>query len=127
MTLEGGEAMKVKLRLLAHQFPLEVRRAANVVIDRKLAITQERVPVKTGKLKKTGRKMVSLSKVGGAPNVSASIVYGSLEVLYARRVHEDLLAKHKVGQAKYVESVILESVSTAGSELANEISLQRAM
>lgn len=128
MTLEGDKEMKARLKNLASDFPLEARRGANVVIKRKLALTQERVPVKTGNLKKTGRVTVSLAKAGGQANISASILYGGQGVLYARRVHEDLKAKHKRGgQAKFVESVLLEAVPTVGGELATEIDLKKVV
>lgn len=124
--LEGSEAMIVKLRLLAHQFPDEVKRAAELFGDRKLEIMVARTPKKTGALAASGRKQVSLTKVGGAPNVRVTWTFGNSKVRYARRIHENLTLRHKNGQAKFAESVILESQGTAAPELAREISLQRA-
>lgn len=126
--LEGSELMLVRLRYLAANFPLEARRGANVVIKDLLEKTKKRVPVKTGALKDSGRTVVSMSKVGGAPNIAASIVYGNSQVRYARIVHEDLKRKHPNGGGpKFVESVILEAQPTMGARLADEIAIKRAM
>ena len=126
MTLEGDRAMKRTLENMVRKFPVAVRRGTRVVAEEKLAITQDRVPVKTGKLKSTGKVRVVIRKVSGDENISAEIAYGGDGVLYAHKVHEDLGARHKGGgKAKYVESVLMESVSTIGPDLAREIDLKR--
>jgi len=126
MTLDGDRAMKRKLESMVRKFPVAVRRGTRIVAEQKLAITQDRVPVKTGKLKSTGKVRISLRKVLGDENISATIVYGGSGVLYARRVHENLTARHKGGgRAKYVESVLMESVSSIGADLARAIDLKR--
>lgn len=126
MKLEGERAMKRNLENMVRKFPVAVRRGTKVVAEQKLAITQARVPVKSGKLKSTGKVRVALRKVSGEENISAEIVYGGPGVPYATKVHEDLSARHKGGgKAKFVESVLMESVSTIGAELAREIDLKR--
>ncbi len=124
--LEGSELMIAKLRLISHQFPEEVKRAGTVYGARRLALMVERTPKKTGALAGSGRFTVRLGKVGGAPNVAVTWTFGNSKVVYARRVHEDLKAKHSNGQAKFAESVIIDGQSTALPELAEEISLARA-
>lgn len=83
----------------------QLRKAIVELAKEKLAITQERVPVKKGKLKATGRASVRV----GAKQLTAKILYGDDEVKYAVRQHEDLSLQHKVGGPKYVESVINET------------------
>jgi hypothetical protein len=124
--IEGGEAMIVKLRLLAKQFPQETARAADVVATHMLAMMVERTPKKTGALAASGRKTVSLATVAGAPNIRVTFTFGNSKVTYAKLIHEKLGLNHKNGQAKFAESVILEGQSTTGPALAQEISLQRA-
>lgn len=99
----------------------DMRRAMISVATRKLAVTQERVPIRTGKLKRTGRVSVRV----GAKQVMARIIYGDDKVKYAVYVHENLEARHKVGQAKYVESVIRETRNFAG-EVAAELDIVKA-
>jgi hypothetical protein len=129
MTLEGDKEMKANLEGLVAGFPLEARRAMNAILERKVVIVQGRTPVKSGNLKATIRKSVSLAKARGAPNISGTIIAGGgpKKVAYARMVHENLKARHRVGQAKYLESVLLEAVPTVGGELATEIELKKAM
>lgn len=124
--VEGGEAMIVKLRLLAHNFPKETARAADVVGTHMLAMMVERTPKKKGWLAASGRKIVSLATVGGAPNIRVTFTFGNVKVRYAKYIHEKLGLRHKNGQAKFAESVIVEGQSTTGPALAQEISLQRA-
>lgn len=65
--------------------------------------TQERVPVKKGDLKASGRISVRV----GAKQITLAIKYGNDRVLYAARIENDLELKHpNGGQAKYVESVV---------------------
>lgn len=127
MTIEGDAAMRRRLESCARDFPLESRRGMNVVLARLFAITQERVPVKSGKLKASGKKSVSLKKVEGEPNIAGTILYGDSEVWYARLVHDNLKAKHPHGQARYVASVIEEAAGTVGHELAKEIDLKKTV
>lgn len=100
----------------------DMRKAMLVVGERKLAITQERVPRRTGKLAKTGRVSVRV----GEKQVMVRLKYGDdEEVKYAIWVHENLTNKHEVGQAKYVESVIRETRDFAG-EIAAELDIVKA-
>lgn len=65
--------------------------------------TQDRVPVKSGKLKASGR----ISVRAGEKQLTAKILYGGDGVPYALIVHENLEHDHpNGGQAKYVESVV---------------------
>jgi hypothetical protein len=94
------------LKRAAAESRKELRKALLELGDEKLALTQQRVPYKTGKLSGTGRKSVR----AGEKQISLKISYGGPEAPYALRVHEDLEANYKGGRrAKYVESVLLET------------------
>lgn len=67
--------------------------------------SKQMVPVDTGALRASGRVRVKVSDAG----VIAELAYGSASVEYALRVHEDLNAVHRVGNAKYLERPVLES------------------
>ena len=100
----------------------DMRLAVKAIAQDKLAITQERVPVKSGDLKATGRVSVRV----GEKQVTARIIYGDADVRYGPKVHEDLGAKHSGGgQAKYVESVINET--DFGAEVATALTLANAL
>lgn len=115
----GDRELAAKLQAKVAECRKEFRRALVVLGEEKLAITQERVPVKKGDLKATGR----ISVRAGEKQVSLGIFYGSADVRYAARVHEDLEAKHpNGGQAKFVESVINET--NLGEELAGRVNLR---
>lgn len=73
-----------------------------------LAISQTRVPVNTGALKRSGR--VTGPEVKGK-EASYTISFGDESVRYAIPVHERLRARHLVGGAKFLESVISEEES----------------
>ena len=62
-------------------------------------------------------KMEKLS--GGRKSVSYSLVFGGSSVDYAAAVHENLSAAHNVGQAKYLESVVMERRGRLAQELAS--------
>lgn len=69
-----------------------------------MSVSQRLVPVDTGELKSSGH--VELPKISGS-KVQVDLVYGGPAAPYARIVHEDLDAFHKVGQAKYLEEPFL--------------------
>lgn len=85
---------------------------------------KKRTPVDKGTLRGTvhvvgpvreGRKIYTLIACGG-PSAP-----------YAVFVHEDLEAFHKVGQAKFLESVIMESRPFMASRVAKRMELNRAL
>lgn len=60
---------------------------------------QDLIPVDTGALKNSGKVRVK----NDAGKQVFSVVFGDEKVDYAQIVHEDLLAKHSVGQALYLK------------------------
>jgi hypothetical protein len=126
MSLDGGADMKKRLEDLARGFPRETRRAVVAVGERLLALTRDRVPVKTGALRDSGRISVQVRQAGGAPNILLTLAYGGPDARHAVRVHEDLEQQHRSGQAKFAESVLREGQGTIGADIAGEISLPAA-
>ncbi len=98
----------------------ELRRVMTEIADEKLPLMKERAPLDEGDLRATGRYTVR----AGPKQLIIKFHFGDDNVRYAARQHEDLEAKHKVGRAKYVESVILES--RFASELAAKFDLAAA-
>jgi hypothetical protein len=67
---------------------------------------KRRVPVDTGTLKDSG---FVEKPVRDGMNVRLTLGFGGAAEAYAIYVHEDLEAVHRVGEAKFVESVLNES------------------
>lgn len=118
VSLEGAAEMKRTLRGVAVEMPKVARAGARTVGERKLVLAQERAPRKTGKMIDTARVTVSIRKAGANPNILASIRFTQP---YSALQHETHPTK-----SKFLESVLREAVSTAGAELAQEITLAKA-
>lgn len=67
---------------------------------------KERTPVDTGALRASGH--VETPEVSPG-EVSVTLAFGGPAIGYAIYVHENLEALHPVGQAKFLESVLIES------------------
>jgi len=74
---------------------------------------KQRTPVDTGALRASGSVT---GPTAGGTTASMRLIFAAS---YARAVHENLTAHHRVGQAKYLESVILEHRRTFARELAD--------
>ncbi len=86
--------------------------------------SQRRTPVDTGALRATHE--VQKPRIEGH-DVSVAIRVGGPSAPYAVIVHEDLEADHKVGQAKFLESTILESRPFLAERIAKRIDLKQAV
>ncbi len=123
-TVKGYLEMRKRLERLKKKFPDEVLRALYIETEIEVTEVKRRTPVDTGELR------ASIHQKGPVREwrkISTLIVAGGPAAPYAYRVHEDLEAFHTVGQAKYIESVILESRAFLGQRLANRIELNRAL
>jgi hypothetical protein len=113
--LFGKTEMKTKLTNVAKNYSEKVGKALYIEMGIELREVVRRTPVLTGALRKT-EKLIGPSQQG--KSIVVLIVAGGSEAPYAVVVHEDLEAFHKVGQAKYIESVLLESRGAIGSRVA---------
>jgi len=123
----GEKEMKAKLQAIAGDKGMrkEARGAALEVGGVMLGQMQARTPVKTGRLKRSERIKVLVSSK--KEDIRISLLAGGELAPYAAIVHNDTKARHPHGgQAKFMESVILENVPTAGRQLAEKIDLRRA-
>lgn len=97
--------------------PLPARgaKALYSVAELWMTASKPRVPVKFGVLRGSGHvQHMTLS----GKNIAARLVYGGSAASYAVSVHENLKARHKTGQAKYLESVVLERKAGFAAEIA---------
>lgn len=124
-TLKGVEEMKRKLRGLAREFPLTVAKAAEQEFDIELAEMVRRTPKLTGALARSGKRHPAVVDAQG--NVRVEITFGDNQVDYAIKVHEDLEAFHRNGQAKFMESVLNESRSSMASRIGARVELRQVV
>jgi hypothetical protein len=117
-SLIGRVAMQTKLRLARTVYPDRVGKALydEMGIEEKEVV--KRTPKKTGKLRSTIHR-IGPSQEG--QTTSVLIVAGGPEAPHAPIVHEDLEAIHPIGQAKFLESVILESRGFIAARVARRI------
>lgn len=111
-----------RLATLARNVPNEVGRALNAEAHVERAESMRRTPVEFGPLRASHD--VPEPKVDGR-DISQQILVGGPSAPYALYVHENLEAFHKVGQAKFLESTILESRPFMAQRVARRIDLQR--
>jgi hypothetical protein len=84
-----------------------VARAQYIETEIDATEAKERTPVHLGNLKNSVHAIGPTTNAAG--QIETAIVAGGPSAPYAIYVHEDLDAFHKVGEAKFIESVIRES------------------
>jgi len=133
--LNGAAQFKLALKRVARAFPDEVAAALYKESQIEATEVKRRTPVWNSS------RRVPLGVVPGALRASVRVlkpirqgsrVYtliaaGGTSAPYAIFVHEDLDAFHQVGQAKYLESVILESRAFMAIRIARRIDLKRVL
>lgn len=123
--MNGAKDMVARMKRLRKNFPDEVGRGLYIETEIEVTEVKRRTPVDKGPLR------ASVHQVGPTRGqgriIYTLIVAGGPAASYAIYVHENLEAFHPVGQAKYIESVIMESRSHMGARVARRIDLHRAM
>jgi hypothetical protein len=120
----GVGKLRQKFATIARKLPIEIGRALRVEVEIESKEVKRRTPVDQGTLRGTVHvegpfyegRMIRMMIVAGGPAAP-----------YAIYVHEDLEAFHKVGQAKYLESVIFESRPHMAARVARRVELSRAV
>ncbi|MGD3112684.1 hypothetical protein [Streptomyces sp. YGL11-2] len=88
-------------------------RGALLGAEHVLQASRQRVPIAEGTLERSGAASVDEQQLAAAV---------SYDTPYARRVHEDLNARHSPGRsAKYLESVLPESAGTVQALIAAQV------
>lgn len=101
----GTARVERGLQQLYAQFGPVAQRALRAEAEVEMTEMKERTPVRTGALRASGR----VEDLGGG-EVGVRFLFGGPAIEYAAEVHENLDAFHRVGQAKYCESVLEESM-----------------
>jgi hypothetical protein len=116
--------MKGKFARIKSGFGREVVAALYQETQIETTEVKRRTPVDTGELRASVHVVGPFSQ---GDRIWTLIACGGLAAKYAVYVHENLEAFHKVGQAKFLESVILESRPFMAKRVADRISLNRAL
>lgn len=126
--LSGVEKMRKNLKSVKEKVPNEIARALYIELEIGSKEVKRRTPVDEGELRASihvqGPFVVYLK---GRRVIYGNIVAGGPSAPYAIYVHEDLDAQHKVGQAKFLESWLLESRPNMAARVARRVQINRAL
>lgn len=117
--VNGADRLASRLSALAAQIGGDtVARALVAEAEIEMTEAKKRTPVDTGALRASGH-------VGGpfrrGNTVEVKLGFGGPSAPYAIFVHERLDVFHKVGQAKFLESVLLESAPFLPARVAERV------
>ncbi len=123
-TVRGLSAVQRRLEAMAKGMPNEVGKALRAEAEIEMTEAKNRTPVDTGALRASGHVI--------GPKVDRDGIYvemdfGGPAAPYAIKVHEDMEAFHRVGQAKFLESVVLESAPFLARRVAKRVNLRRVV
>jgi hypothetical protein len=123
ITLDVGTVLG-NIKKLDHTIPLAAAAALyqEALVEQKKSM--KRTPVDTGALRDSHQ--TSAPKWKGQ-NLEVTIKVGGPAAGYAVIVHEDMSAIHTVGQAKFLESTILESEPFMLARIAKRMKLNQGM
>jgi hypothetical protein len=129
----GAAEMKATIARIAARVPDVVLAALYQVVEEKVTICKDRSPVYVGPPGPgkpiPGVLRASIHQVGPCRDgrrVWTTIEAGGAAGAYAAVQHETLTFHHTVGQAKYIESVLLESRDTIVGDIAARVDLAKA-
>jgi hypothetical protein len=116
--LNGVKDMQRRLEQAA--VGLQRRQALALRQEAEIEMTEskKRCPVDVGMLRASGH-VQPVEQHGG--KTSVDLVYGGAAEDYAIVQHESLDFHHTVGQAKFLESVLMESLPFMGQRIANRM------
>lgn len=116
--VRGFATVERELAALAARFPEAAQQALREEAEIEMTEAKERTPVRTGALRASGR----VEDLGEGPGaIGVRWAFGGAAVDYAVPVHENLEAFHRVGQAKYLESVLVESAPHMTERIARRM------
>lgn len=116
--------MKARLLAIGQKYPDRVGAALRVETEIESTEVKRRTPVDSGNL----RASIHVEgPIRDGKRVWTKIVAGGPAAPYAIFVHEDTETHHKVGQAKFLESVIMEARPFLAARVAKRLEAERAL
>lgn len=110
-----SEQLSARLKALGPSYRGAAAAALYAEAEIELTEARRRTPVDTGALRQSG--LVEEPTIKGDA-IAVRIGFGGPAAPYAVYVHEDLHAFHPVGQAKFLESTIVESAPHLAKRVA---------
>lgn len=114
LDIAGLDTLNAKLAAIFAQVGAAAEHALRAEGEIEMTEAKLRTPVLTGALRASGH-------VEGPRDGAVRLVFGGPAAPYALYVHENMEALHKTGQAKFLESVILESAPYLAQRVAARI------
>ena len=119
VTITGEAAMVARLHALGREGPAVLAGALYRAGERIMTRSKDEfVPVKWGHLRASGHVQPPATH-GNA--VVVTLGYGGPAVTYAVPVHENVTARHPVGEAKFLERPLFEASRTLAADLAKDV------
>ena len=116
LTVRGFDECQRRIRrLFRTDMPRIAQQALRVEAEIEMGRAKERTPVRTGTLRASGR----VEDLPGQWGVRWA--FGGPAINYAIYVHENLQAYHRVGQAKFLESVLEEAAPDLPDRVARRM------
>lgn len=117
LTLEIGglNGVLAKLAELGNGLPRELGNALRAEAEIEMTEAKRRTPVRFGHLRASGYVEGPIIAQG---DIAVRLAFGGPSAPYAIYVHENMEAFHPVGQAKFLESVLLESAPYLAERVA---------
>lgn len=121
-SLKGAAEVRRRLERFKKNLPEEVGAALYKETEIEAKEVKRRTPVDRGNLRASVHvKGPFIYRSGKNVRIFTRIAVGGPSAPYAIYVHEDLDAFHKVGQAKFLESVVLESRPYMAARVAKRL------
>lgn len=117
----GQQKVSAKLKSVAKTMPDRIKAALYQEAQIDMTEVKKRTPVDTGNLR-ASEHVTKPSEEGSL--IFVEMVAGGVAAPYAITVHENLDAFHPVGQAKYMESVIMESAPYIAERVRRRLELK---
>lgn len=121
LTIVGLENVQARLNQLAQGMGAQVGAALRAEAEIEMTEAKRRTPVLTGALRASGHVTGPTWRLR---HVTVELKFGGPAAPYAVYVHENVDAFHKNGEAKFLESTLLESAPHLAARVARRIVLR---
>lgn len=119
--LTGFDSVISKLKRIEKELPNLLDRAMVTEMNILMTESMKRTPVEFGTLR-ASHHVLGPKREGD--EISVGIFVGGPAAPYAVFVHEDLEARHTVGQAKFLESTLRENARFIAGRISKRINLR---
>jgi hypothetical protein len=116
------DSIQKRIMAMPGKLTRQIEDAVKAEMRIELAEVKRRTPLDTGALRASEYVDGPFVERG---RIYASIVAGGPTAPYAMIVHENLEAFHRIGQAKYLESVLRESAQFMAARIARRLSVKK--